>query len=117
MEVRMDILDADKLIRIREFNDKLRRYFVGGKVMLTDSVAELPDMVKAAALLFMAQYHNFTTQNDPYGEHDFGAFELCNRRFFWKVDCLTIDSQSASEDPADPSKTQRVLTLMLDCDW
>ena len=112
----MDILEADKLIKIRELNDKFRQSFTGGKVMLTSSVAELPDMVKAAALQFMAQYHNFTPRNDPAGEHDFGAFTLCNRRFFWKVTYYDANYENASEDPSDPTKTCRVLTLMLSSD-
>src|SRR3954471_21493532 len=49
--------------------------------MLSAGVAALPDKVKAAALQFMMHYHNFTPQNGPHGGHDFGAFELCNRRF------------------------------------
>lgn len=109
----MDILEADKLIKIRELNDTLRRQFTGGKVMLSDGVNALPDMVKAAALQFMAQYHNFTPENDPHGEHDFGAFTLCNRRFFWKVDYYDKSLEFGSEDPADPAKTIRVLTLIL----
>lgn len=109
----MDILEADKLIKIRELNDKFRKSFQGGKVMLSAGVAELPEMVKAAALQFMAQYHNFTPDNDPHGEHDFGAFELCNRRFFWKVDYFDKSLEFGSEDPADPEKTTRVLTLIL----
>jgi len=113
----MDILEADKLIKIRELNDELRRYFKGGKVMLSHGVAELPDMVKAAALQFMAQYHNFTKDNDPHGEHDFGAFELCNRRFFWKIDTYDKSLEYGSEDPADPEKTTRVLTLLLGEEW
>jgi hypothetical protein len=26
------------------------------------------------------------TNNDPYGEHDFGSFELAGEKFFWKID-------------------------------
>ena len=51
----MDVLEADKLIKIRALNDDLRRYFKGGKVMLLHGVASLPDMLKAAALQFMAR--------------------------------------------------------------
>lgn len=113
----MEVLEADKLIRIRELNDDLRRYFKGGKVMLSSGVAALPDMVKAAALQFMAQYHNFTPENDPHGERDFGAFELCGRRLFWKHDYYNVDMTAGSEDPSDPRKTTRVLTLMLSDEW
>ena len=109
----MDVLQADKLIKISELNDTLRSQFKGGKVMLSEGVAALPDMVKAAALQFMAQYHDFTPANDPHGEHDFGAFELCNRRFFWKVDYYDKNEEFGSKDPTDPENTMRVLTLIL----
>ena len=37
--------------------------------LLTASVAELPDMVKAAALHQVAQYKDFAEANDPNGTH------------------------------------------------
>jgi hypothetical protein len=55
----------------------------------------------------------FTDDNDPYGEHDFGSFGLCNRKFFWKIDYYDPQLEYGSEDPTDPQKTTRVLTLML----
>ena len=51
--------------------------------------------------------------NDPHGEHDFGSFELCGRKLFWKIEYYDPDLQHGSEDPADPAKTMRVLTVML----
>ena len=51
--------------------------------------------------------------HDPEGEHDFGAFEHGGARFFWKIDYYTPDMEHGSEDPADPSQTLRVLTIML----
>ena len=42
-----------------------------------------------------------------------GSFELCNRRFFWKIDCYDERGEYGSEDPADPQKTTRILTIML----
>jgi Protein of unknown function (DUF3768) len=51
--------------------------------------------------------------NDPYGEHDFGNFTLAGRKFFWKIDAYDANMEFGSEDPADPSQTTRVLTIML----
>ena len=51
--------------------------------------------------------------NDPHGEHDFGSFEIDDRKVFWKIDCYDAAMEFGSEDPADPSKTTRVLTIML----
>ena len=99
--------------RIRELNDAFRRTFGGGKVLMTASVAELPDMVKTDALRQVATYDAFTPDNDPYGEHDFGSFELMSRKFFWKIDYYDRNLMYGSDDPTDSEKTTRVLTLML----
>ncbi len=31
-------------------------------------------------------FSTFTKDNDPYKEHDFGAFELDEHKIFWKID-------------------------------
>jgi Protein of unknown function (DUF3768) len=86
----------EKAARIRELNDAFRTTLSGGAVLLSAGVYELPDMVKAAAIRKVVDFDEFTEDNDPYDEHDFGRFELCS-----------------SEDPADPQKTTRILTIML----
>ena len=99
--------------KIALLNDAFRTTLTGGTVLLTVGVQELPDMVKAAAIRKVVEFDDFNEGNDPYGEHDFGNFELCNRRFFWKIDCYDERGEYGSEDPADPQKTTRVLTIML----
>ena len=44
---------------------------------------------------------------------DTGAFEHNGERVFWKIDCYDRAMEFGSEDPADPQKTTRVLTIML----
>src|SRR5229473_2433665 len=109
----MDIQTKERTERIRDLNDAFRRTFSGGRVMMSCGVAELPDMVKANALLLVASFEQFTKDNDPRGEHDFGSFELVNRKFFWKIDYYDQSCEFGSEDPSDPKQTTRVLTLML----
>ena len=99
--------------KIALLNDDFRRTFRGGKVMMTSGVDELPDCVKAEALVQVANFSNFTADNDPHGEHDFGSFTLVGRKFFWKIDYYDTAMQFGSEDPSDPVKTARVLTIML----
>jgi Protein of unknown function (DUF3768) len=103
--------------RIRELNDAFRRTFRGGKVMMTASVDALPDMVKCAALHEVATFSEFNEDNDPHREHDFGSFELCSRTFFWKIEYFDKQLRFGSENPGDPEKTARVLTLMLAEDY
>jgi hypothetical protein len=50
---------------------------------------------------------DFNTNNDPYGEHDFGSFEVAGEKFFWKIDYYDSLCEFGSEDPADPEKTTR----------
>ena len=103
--------------KIALLNDTFRTTFSGGKVMMTASVNALPDMVKAAALQTVTAFEEFTEDNDPYGEHDFGSFELVSRKFFWKIDYYDKRCEFGSDDPADPDKTTRVLTIMLAEDY
>ncbi|WP_419523746.1 DUF3768 domain-containing protein [Lentibacter algarum] len=56
---------------------------------------------------------NFTPDNDPYAEHDFGVIKLSGNTFFWKFDYYDLDLQMHSPDPSDPAVTARVLTIML----
>ena len=102
---------------VRELNDKFRHTFNGGKVVMTASVAALPEMVRANALLEVARFSNFNEENDPHGEHDFGNFQLVGRTFYWKIDAYDQNLEFGSEDPSDSAKTTRVLTLMLAEDY
>ena len=56
----MDIQIKERTERIRDLNDAFRRTFSGGKVMTTCGVADLPEMVKAAALQLVASFDQFT---------------------------------------------------------
>lgn len=65
------------------------------------------------AISKVATFDDFSADNDPHGEHDFGTFEFAGEHFFWKIDYYEPSLEYGSEDPADPTKTTRVLTLML----
>ena len=96
--------------RIRELNDAFRRTFHGGRVMMTSGVYELPDCVKAEALVQVTKFSEFSADNDPHDEHDFGSFNLVGRKFFWKIDLYEEpDVKDTNGDPV----VNRVLTIML----
>jgi Protein of unknown function (DUF3768) len=99
--------------RIRELNDAFRKTLRGGRAMMTSGVDELPDCVKAEALVQVAHFADFTADNDPHGEHDFGSFTLVGRKFFWKIEYYDKHCEFGSQDPSDPEETTRVLTVML----
>ena len=102
----------DNRARIRELNDAFRKTFVGGQVLLTPGINDLPSDVRAMAIRKVVTFDAFTGDNDPHGEHDFGSFDLAGEKFFWKLDYYAPDLQGGSEDPSDPKQTTRVLTIM-----
>ena len=99
--------------RIRELNDRFRTTMTGGRMLMTAGVNALPSDVKAMVIRRVATFSEFTADNDPHEEHDFGNFELAGRKFFFKIDYFDANMEFGSEDPADPAKTTRVLTIML----
>lgn len=103
----------DQTPRIRELNDTLRTTFVGGAIVLTNGVAALGPEVRSQVLAAVRQFDAFSADNDPYGEHDFGAIKIDAQTFFFKIDCYDRSLTLHSPDPADPSATTQVLTVML----
>lgn len=80
----------------------------------TQGIDALGEDAVASVWASVRAFKEFSKDNDPYGEHDFGGFDhAVAGRIFWKIDYYALDLQHGSEDPADPSKTHRVLTVML----
>lgn len=102
-----------ELQRVRQLNDEARMYLTDGKVLMTRGIAGLPEEDQAAILDRVRAFDDFAPANDPYGEHDFGAFEHNDKRIFWKIDYYDREERLGSPDPADPHMTKRVLTVML----
>lgn len=104
---------SDKAARVRQLNDQFRTTMTGGQVLITPGVAELPLDVQATVIRKVATFNEFSEDNDPHGEHDFGSFDLIGRTFFWKIDYYDANLEYGSEDPGDPEQTARILTIML----
>ena len=104
----------DRTSRIRQLNDMLRGLPIPpfGQLVITAGVDALPPEDLAAVMDKVCWYDDFTPDNDPHGEHDFGAFEHEGTRYFWKIDYYDLALQMRSPDPADPKVTRRVLTIM-----
>jgi hypothetical protein len=99
--------------RIRQLNDAFRQSMSGGRVLMTHGVAAMANGRIARLAQIVRTYDQFGPDNDPHGEHDFGSFEEGGDRFFFKIDYYDPTLAYGSEDPADPSRTVRVLTIML----
>jgi hypothetical protein len=111
----MPLSDTAKRERIRELNDAFRKTFDPklGRVVLTAGVSSLPSDLRLGIEHLVATFNAFTPDNDPHGEHDFGNFELAGQKFYFKIDYYDPGLEFGSEDPADPEKTMRVLTIMV----
>ena len=100
--------------KIAALNDALRKSFNPGlgKIMMTAGVAVLCSKVRGEVFHKVQTYDHFDNENDPYKEHDFGTVEVQEVKYFWKIDPYDLKMQYRSSDPADPTKTLRVLTIM-----
>jgi hypothetical protein len=105
-------MDA-KTARIRALNDDLRHNLSGGTVVMTQGVAALGREAVDRIVKTICVFDDFCNANDPYEEHDFGAFEAEGHTIFFKIDYLDSTRTLHSPDPADPAVTERVLTIML----
>ena len=101
------------ILAIRDLNDRLRQTFEGGRVVMTQGVNGLADETIARVFKAVRDFEDFTEDNDPYGTHEFGMFDVDGERLMFKIDAYDQNLEYGSPDPADPSVTTRVLTVLL----
>jgi hypothetical protein len=99
--------------RIRALNDNLRRNFSNGQAVITVGVAALGSEVVARIVKTVEVFDDFCHANDPHQEHDFGSFEADGNTIFFKIDYYDRTLTQHSPDAADPTVTERVITIML----
>lgn len=96
---------------------------------ITIGFQSLSDADRIGALSQIIAFANFTGENDPHGEQDFGAVyrlasgewtqhrpqkdEEISETVFWKIDYYDNALEFGSEAPWDDAKTTRVMTIML----
>ena len=98
---------------IKTLNDNFRKTFSGGRVMLTCGIRAKSQSELAEILNQVRCFNEFTQENDPYNEHDFGCFYYKGEQIYWKIDYYDKDYQFCSEEPRNPNITNRVMTIML----
>lgn len=120
----------EQLDTIRSLNDAARQNpGVASRANVTQGFLALPDVDRFKAVSAIAGFTKFDGDNDPYGEHDFGAvYRLTTGTWtqerpsddraiaetvFWKVDYYDNTLTYGSEAPWDERQTKRVLTIML----
>lgn len=107
---------SSRTLTIAALNDRVRQtwgLYPNTQVLITVGISRLPLIEQLEISGKVQAFDSFTEENDPHGEHDFGAFDHAGYRVLWKIDYYDPDLLHASDDPTDTSKTVRVLTIML----
>ncbi len=99
--------------QICALNDQLRQNLKTGLAVITTGVAALGPQAVERIVKTVSVYDDFCHANDPYEEHDFGVFEAEGEKIFFKIDYYDNSLSGHSPDPADPTVTKRVITIML----
>ena len=102
-----------KTARIRALNDELRQHLTSGMAVITVGLAALGPAAVDRIVKTIAVFDDFCHANDPHEEHDFGSFEADGQKIFFKIDYFDQGMSMHSPDAADPTVTQRVITIML----
>jgi hypothetical protein len=116
-----------KIEKIALLNDELRKKLISGELFKADSKDKafitrgasifVNGMNRMQFLNNVALYRNFTEDNNPHGERDFGNFMYQKEKIFWKIDYKDNSMMYHSPDASDPSQTIRVLTIMKASEW
>jgi hypothetical protein len=102
---------------IRSLNDSFRTTLSGGSVMITAGIIALGAHRQLEIIEAVRSFDEFDAGNDPYHEHDFGALDHRGETIFFKIDYYDPSLEQGSADPTDPTRTRRVLTIMLAREW
>ena len=110
--------DENTVAQIAALNDAFRENpFMQerGSFFITCGVESIPDAKRIEAIKQLVTFSEFTEDNDPYGWHDFGCIEIHGiDKIFWKIDIFEDKTMTyGAEEPHNPDKSYRVLTLML----
>ena len=102
---------------IATLNDKFRRSFINGEVLLSAGIAAMSSEDKANIISLVQNFNDFTPDNNPYSENDFGTFDYKGEKILWKIDYYDLNNKYHSEDPSNPYITNRILTIMKVFEW
>jgi len=95
----------DTTSRVRHLIDEARQYLTDGEILVSRGINALPEEEVAAILDAVRTLKDFSPRNDPYGEHDFGAFEHNGRRILARLVMVSLD-------PRHPRRLQAENPLM-----
>ena len=88
------------------------RHLLGGGAVITPGIAALGPEAVERLVKTIAVFDDFCHANDPHEEHDFGGFDFDGDAVLFKIDYYDKSLNSQSPNPADPSVTERIITIM-----
>lgn len=103
---------TDRATKIRALNDAFRTSMSGGRVLITAGVNARGPAFVAEALAAIRTFDAWSTDIDPHGEHDMVRVTIDGAIVWAKLDYYDAAMRFGSEDPSDPEKTTRVLTVL-----
>ena len=106
-------MNEQRTERIRALNDQFRKHLTDGQAVITAGIATLGPIAVHRIIETVKTFDDFCHANDPYEEHDFGAFEVEGQQVLFKIDYYDDSLNYHSPDPSDPQVTTRVITIML----
>jgi hypothetical protein len=84
----------------------------GHQWRITPEVSYLPQEQLSELISKVQEFDDFTAENDPGGEHNFGKVMQDNVDYYWKISYYDLDFQSHHVNLTDPTKARRILILM-----
>lgn len=101
--------------RIGALNDRFRMQMdhTLGHWVITSGVNSKGGLFVQRACRAVQQFTDFNAGNDPYGERDMGRIEIDGVSLLWKIDVFDLAYEFGADFPDDPTKSRRVLTVML----
>ena len=101
---------------IAQKNDEFRKAILtnpqneGGKAVLTAGIAGLDTDELAEVLTAVKNFSEFSVDNNPHGENDFGSVTVDGEKVFWKIDYYADKNIDCGTE--DTRNAYRVLTIM-----
>lgn len=121
-----DFKAAEAAKTIATQNDRFRNtwgadFTIQGQIVWTQAVAAESVAWTTAIMAAVQRFDAFTEDNDPYGDHSFGSFDVTvgseTKTVWFKIDLYALDLVHGSENPTDLDKTKRVMTVLFPSDY
>lgn len=126
VETGPDLSSPEAAAIIAEQNDRFRKAATQfeaakdvskGKIVMTRGVADQSPDFQLELMRKLVTFDAFDKDCDPYDWHEMGVLDVAGETVWFKIDLYDADYGYGAEDPTDPDKTRRVLTLLFPSEY